>query len=96
MTDRTQTSSNDYSDEVVLAIFPATVFGIGNPESVGVCGLSLTAYDQNDHVLDLLPLFPGESQLRSDSPTGTYRITMRRFSGCTAGPATLEYDTPNA
>lgn len=81
---------------VVLAVGPATVFGVGNPKNIGDCPLSIGAEDENSRLLSpTLSLSPGESALHFDPPAGTYRILVAGFTNCT-GEAILEYDTPNA
>lgn len=81
---------------VVLAVYPATIMGVGNPKNLGDCPLSIAAEDSNGRLLrPNLALYPGQSQLRFSPPAGTHRILVAGFTDCT-GSAILEYDTPNA
>lgn len=83
---------------VVVAVFPATVFGVGNPKNVGPFPLSIGALDRNGKLLNPshpLELQPGESADWYYPPANTHTIIAvgwRQYRGVT----TLEYDTPNA
>lgn len=39
------TIGTDTNDEVTLLVYPATVFGIGHPESIGDCTVLINCYD---------------------------------------------------
>jgi hypothetical protein len=83
---------------VVIAVFPATVYGVGNPANIGSYPLSIGALDRSGTLLNPshpLELMPGESATWYYPPANAYKIIAvgwRNYYGTT----TLEYDTPNA
>ena len=86
------------NNAVVIAVFPATVFGVGNPKNIGPYPLSIGALDRHGKLLNPrhpLELMPGHSATWYHPPANAYKIIAvgwRNFNGTT----TLEYDTPNA
>ena len=83
---------------VVVAEFPATVFGVGNPANTGDYPLSISAIDKKGKLVNSrnsLVLNPGQSAGWYYPPSKTHRIVAAGFKGYVGGTA-LEYDTPDA
>jgi hypothetical protein len=84
---------------VVLAAGFTTPFGIGHPENIGDCPLSIAGVDEQGNVIgdpvDHLVLQPGENNTWYFPPPGTAKIVAECFTDC-SGAAVLRYDLPIA
>ena len=84
----------DRDSATVLAVYPASVAGVGHPRNGGECPLSIAGEDRHGRVLHPnLVLRPGESREWFYPPAGAQQIIVAGFANCT-GMAVLEYDTP--
>lgn len=103
--DRSQLVSNcpgSLSAAIVIAVGDAARFGVGNPENVGSCPLSIGGLDANGNLIPggadgptNLVLNPGDSVPWYTPPAGTVQLVFTCFSNCSNGQAILEFDTPN-
>ena len=86
------------SNPTVLAVFPATVFGVGNPANTGPYPLSIGALDRRGKLLNPrhpLALQPGESASWYHPPANAHKIIAAGWSNH-FGTTTLEFDLPDA
>jgi hypothetical protein len=80
----------------ILAVYPATIFGVGHPKNTGGCPISIAGTDEQGRpIMPNLSLEPGKSKKWFYPPSGTVKIIVACFSNCSR-TARLEYDTPNA
>ncbi len=82
---------------VVLAVYPATVGGVGHPQNNGPYPFSIGALDKDGTLLDPrypLELQPGQGVEWYYPPTDTYKIIAVGWKGF-YGTTILEFDTPN-
>jgi hypothetical protein len=82
----------------VIAQFPATVFGVGNPANTGDYPLSVSALDKRGKLVrnhQNLTLLPGQSVGWYHVPANAHKIVAAGFNNC-VGQTSLEFDTPEA
>ena len=86
------------SNATVIAEFPATVFGVGNPANTGDYPLSVSALDKQGKLVRNhrnLTLMPGQSVSWYHVPANARKIIAAGWSDC-VGQTSLEFDTPEA